>query len=134
MGLADGLEELGGAFLGELLEALLELLAAERIVQVDPGEMLGGEIRDAHELEVLGLREGVADAVEARVVDADDVAGKGFVHHGLVLGHEGGGRGQAHLAAGAAMESPWRRARTCRSRPARRRCDRDAWDRYWPGS
>ena len=80
--------ELDSTFVGELLEALFELLAAERIFQTYAHEMLGRKARDAFKGEGLAVDEGVADAQVAAVPDADDVAGVGLFDRGPLLGHE----------------------------------------------
>ena len=97
---AELAEDLDGTLLGELLHALHELLALERIDLRDAREQLGRERGDARELHrLLARADGVADGEDARVEQAHDVAGVGLVHDGAVVGHHGRARGQLDLAA-----------------------------------
>ena len=53
-----------------------------------------GEGGDARELDLLFAgAQGIADGEDARVEQADDVAGVGFVHDGAVLRHQLGAGG-----------------------------------------
>ena len=62
--------------------------------------MLRGKGRNAFELEVVfGIRQGVANRVDARVEEADDVTGKRLLHNLPLLGHHGLGLGQADILA-----------------------------------
>jgi hypothetical protein len=70
------------------------------IEQASPPEELGGERRDAGELEVLALGEGVADADGPVVVQADDVPREGLLGH-PVPGEERRGVVDRHVAPGA---------------------------------
>ena len=81
-------EELGRAFLAELVEALLQRLHAQRILEHGAAEQLRGEIGDSGEGELLALGERVADVDGAVVVQADDVACPGLVRMLAVCGHE----------------------------------------------
>ena len=98
-----GAEDLHGTLLGQLLEALLELLGLEGALEDDLAEVLGREARDARELELLLGRERVADTDGAVVVQADDVAGVGLLHARAVLGHEDGGVTDLHVLADAVV-------------------------------
>ena len=82
-------EELCHALVHELVDALGQLLELQRVGILDVAELLGGERRDARELELFAFGEGVADLEVARVVQAHDVARIGEVDHRLLLGHEG---------------------------------------------
>ena len=81
-------EDLDGAFLGELVEALLELLPLRGVEHDDAVEELGGEARDALELDARSLGERVADAEVARVPEAEDVAGPGLLDERPLLREE----------------------------------------------
>src|SRR6185436_4475613 len=85
---AQRAEQLRRAFLAELVEALLQRLHAQRILEYRAPEELGREVRDAREHDRLALGEGVADVDRAVVVQADDVAGPGLVGLLAVRGHE----------------------------------------------
>lgn len=94
-------EHLGGAFLGQLLEALAQLLGFERVFQAHAAEQLRGEVRDAGETQGFALSEGVADLDGAVVVQADDVTGKGFFQLLAFRGEERQGVTDAYVLAGA---------------------------------
>ena len=94
---AQRLEQLRRALLAELGEPLRERLHLERILEHRATEHFRREIRDAREGELLALGEGVADVDGAVVVQADDVAGEGFVRGAAVGGHERERIGDAHL-------------------------------------
>ena len=85
-------EDLHGAFLSQLMHALHELLALERVHLRDAREMLRRERGDGRELHVLSLAHRVADAEDAGVEQAHDVAGVGLVNRCAVVGHERGAR------------------------------------------
>src|SRR5690606_40155191 len=77
--LAPGLrEELHRAFARELGDALLELLALERIEELDAPEVLRAEAGQGGEAHRPLGRERVADAEDARIEEADDVARVGL--------------------------------------------------------
>src|SRR5262249_318398 len=103
---ASGVEDLDRALLRELLEALLELLALERVLGPDPGEDLRREPGELGIFEGGSLAEGVADAQRAGVEEADHVAGPGLLDHLPVRAEElarraegrgGGGGGGGRL-------------------------------------
>jgi hypothetical protein len=94
-------EDLRGAFLGELLQPLLQMLELQRILQADALEEFRREVRDAGELQRLALGEGVADLDGAVVVQADDVPGHGELRRRALAGEEGHGVGNAHVLADA---------------------------------
>ena len=97
-------EELGGAFLGQLRQALLQLLELERVAQARAAEQFRREVGDAGEAQLLALGEGVADRDRAVVVEADHVAGIGRLDDLAVAGHEGQRVGQLQFLAGAHVE------------------------------
>ncbi len=92
-------EELGDAFVHQLIDAFGELLRFERIAVVHPAELLGAEARDALEVQLLPFRQRIADLEVAGVVEADYVAREGLVHHFFFGGHEAGWVGKLHLTA-----------------------------------
>src|SRR5690606_33052384 len=73
-------EHLHGALTLDLLQALLELLGPQDIRAAQAGEPFRLEPRDRVELDRRIGGQRVADAEEAGVRDADDVAGVGLVH------------------------------------------------------
>ena len=87
----DGSKHLGRAFLGQLVQALLQLLHPQRIAQPGTAKMFRRKRRNAGELERLALGEGVAQADRPVVGNADDVAGEGLVGGVAILRHEGDG-------------------------------------------
>jgi hypothetical protein len=97
-------EELGRAFLGQLGQALLQLLELERIAQAGAAEQFRGEVGDAGEGDRFAFGEGIADGDGAVVVDADHIARPGFGGDLAVAGHEGQRVGQLHFLAGAHVE------------------------------
>ena len=97
-------EELGGAFLGQLRQALLQLLELERVTQTRAAEQFRREVGNAGERQRLAFGEGVADGDGAVVVDADHVARERLCGDLAVAGHEGQRVGQLHLLAAAHVE------------------------------
>src|SRR6185369_1398373 len=67
-------EELHRALLRQLLEALLELLALERVDHDHAREMLGRELGERRVADRAAAAQRVADEEHARIEDADDVA------------------------------------------------------------
>src|SRR5690606_11614114 len=100
---ALGEEHLGGAFLGQLLQALAQLLGFQRVLQAHAAEQFRGEVRNAGEAHVLAGGEGVADLDGAVVVQADDVAAVGFLQALAVAGEEGQGVADLDVLADAHM-------------------------------
>src|SRR5690606_2729771 len=100
---ALGEEHLGGAFLGQLLQTLTQLLGFERVLQAHAAEQLRGEVRDAGETEVLAFGEGIADLDGAVVVQAEDVAGIGFFQVLALAGEEGQCVADGHVLAQAGV-------------------------------
>ena len=93
-------EQLGDALVHELVDALLELLRLHGVVVLDILEQLGRERREASEMQLLALGQGVANFEDAaRVGQSDDVAGPGLVDGRLALCHELGGTGEAERLA-----------------------------------
>ena len=83
------MEDLDGALLRDLGDALDKLLALHGVHLRDDGEMLRCKRRDALEAHVhFGLADRVADGEDARVEHADDVAGVGLVDDRALLRHE----------------------------------------------
>ena len=97
-------EDLHGAFLRQLVHALDELLAFQRVDLRDSREMLRRERGDGRELHVFALAHRVADAEDAGVEQAHDVAGERLVDGGAVVGHERRARGQLQLLAALHVE------------------------------
>ena len=79
-GAALGPEHLDHALLGDLLHALEEALAPARVGQAHRGELLRGKARHGVEFHGSGGREDIADAEQARIDQAQDVARVGLVH------------------------------------------------------
>ena len=78
---------LDGSFLGNLGDAFDKLLPLDRIQGFDPGKMFRGECRDSFKPELLVQGgQGVADGVDPRVKDADDISRIGFLHDFPFLG------------------------------------------------
>ncbi|RMO66656.1 hypothetical protein ALQ39_00548 [Pseudomonas amygdali pv. eriobotryae] len=71
-------EHLRGAFFGQLLKALTQLLGFERVLQAHAAEQLRCEVRNTGEAQCFAFGEGVADLDGAVVVQTDDVTGIGF--------------------------------------------------------
>ena len=95
------LEDLDGALLGDLGDALDELIPLHGIYLPDPGKVLGGESRDAFIAEVLfGGADRVADGIDAGIEHAHDVARVGLGQDLAVAGHQLLGLGQALDPAG----------------------------------
>ena len=76
------------AFFGQLLQALAQLLGLERVLQAHAAEQFRGEVRNTREAQRLAFGEGVADLDGAMVVQADDVAGIGFLELFTLGGEE----------------------------------------------
>ena len=86
---AEIAEDLDRAFLRDLLHPLDKLLALHCIDLGHPGEMLGREGRDAGKPHlVLLVAQRIPDREDARVEQADDVAGVGLGHNRAVVGHQ----------------------------------------------
>jgi hypothetical protein len=128
------LEELDRPLLRELLEALLELLALHRIDHRDTREVLRRKLREGLVGEVHAARDGVADAEDARVEDADDVAREAVVDDRALLRHELRRVREADLAIEPHVPELHAAGRTCRCRRAGRPCDRGARGPCSPGS
>ena len=77
------------------------MLLLEGVTQADAAEQFGGEVRDAGELQILTLGEGVADLYGAVVVQPYDVTGAGLDGLLAITGHEGDGVGDVHILADA---------------------------------
>ncbi len=84
-------EHLHCALFGELDQPLEQLLLLERVAQADAAEQLGRKVRDAGELEILTLGEGVAYLYGAVVVQTYDIARDGLDGLLPITGHEGDG-------------------------------------------
>ena len=85
---ARALEGLDGALLGELHHALDELLALEAVHAGDAREELRRKDRDARVAQLSAGGQRVAQREDARVEQADDVAGVGVFHGLALVGHE----------------------------------------------
>src|SRR5206468_9383733 len=96
-------KELDRPLLGQLLEALLQLLALQGIVEAHAHEVLGREAGDALELDGRALAEAVTDAQDAGIPHAQDVARVGLVDESALLGHELHRAGEREWLAGAGV-------------------------------
>ena len=97
-----GVEEKDGPLLRQVVESLVELLAAHGVAaHAHGGEVLRREAGDAGVLHPRLGAQGVAHPQAPPVVDAHHVAGHRVVHRRALPGHELLGRGQAHRAPGA---------------------------------
>ena len=94
-------KHLGGTLLGQLLQALLQLLGLHRISQANAAKQLRGEVRDAGELQILALGERIAYLDSAVVVQADDVARHRLLHQLPLAGLERHRVGDFHVLAQA---------------------------------
>ena len=81
-------EDLNGAFLRELVEALLELFPFRGVEHDDAVEELGREARNSLELDARSLGERVADTEVARVPEPENVAGPGLLDERSLLREE----------------------------------------------
>lgn len=98
-------EELGHAFVHELLDAFAELFLLHGVGVFDVFEHEGGETGEAFEVEVFAFGYGVADFEYAACVgEAYDVAGPCFVDGLFALCHELGGGGEADVLAVAYVQ------------------------------
>ena len=91
-------EDLDRAFLAELEESLLQLLALERVLAADPGEDLRREAGQLGELEGRAFAQCVADAQRPGVEQTDDVARPGFLDDLALRSEELVGHGEAQAA------------------------------------
>jgi len=66
--------------------------------ELDPAELLGAEARDALEVQQLSFRQRVPNLEVTGVVEADNVARKGLIHHLFFCGHEAGWVSELHLS------------------------------------
>ena len=94
----------------------------------------GAKLGMSSKLEVGAVGERVADLEDARVVDADDVAGEGLLDDAALLREELRRVGEARSRARCARGGPSCRARSGPSRRARTRRDRGARGPCSPGS
>ena len=99
----ERLEQLGRAFLGQLLQALLQGLGAQRVLQDHAAEQFRREVGNAVEFQRFALGEGVADLDGAVVVQADDVAGIGLFDILAAVGLKGNRIGDLYALADAHM-------------------------------
>ena len=98
-------ENLDGALLGYLHDALFKLLALHGVNTLNSGKMFGCEGGNALKAEVLALfTYSVADGEDARVKNTDNVTGKGLVDYGALLCHKLLGLGKAQALATLHME------------------------------
>src|ERR1700733_4390701 len=93
------LEQLGGAFLAQLRQPLLQRLHFQGIFQHRAPKQLGREVGYTGEAESLALGERITDIDRAVVVKTDDIARVGFLGGGPIRGHEREGIGNANLLA-----------------------------------
>ena len=99
-----GVEPFLKDFLRQLVHALDELLAFQRVDLRDSREMLRRERGDGRELHMFSLAHRVADAEDAGIEQAHDVAGVRLVHRCTVVGHERRARCQLQLLAALHVE------------------------------
>jgi len=98
------LEDLDGAFLGDLGDTLDKLVPLHGVHLADTREVLRRECRDPLITESLFRHaEGVADRIEAGVKHTDDVSGIGLLQDLSVAGHQLLGLGKALDPAGLYM-------------------------------
>ena len=67
--------------------------------------MFRSEVRNASEIDLFAVGQGIADAEQARIVDANDVAGPGVVDDFLILREERRRSSEANFAAGTHVEN-----------------------------
>ncbi len=72
-------KKLGHPFVGQLLNALFQLLGFHRVIILQLLENLGREAGNPLELQVFALGQRVANFEVARIVEAHDISGVGFV-------------------------------------------------------
>ena len=97
-------EQLGHAFVHQLVDPFGQLLEFHRVAVFDVTEQLRQEARDADELQLFAFGKRVAYFEVAGVVQADDIAREGFVDHRFLFGHKCGRRGELDVFAGAYMQ------------------------------
>ena len=89
-------EKLSDPFIGQLLNALFQLLALHRIFVDQFFEDFRRKTGDAAKDHVFAFGQRVTNFEGAGVVQADDIARPRFIHDIFVLGEEGGGIGKLH--------------------------------------
>ena len=90
-------EYLRRAFLRKLAQTPIQLLRLQRIARPHTAEQFGCEVRNATELEVLALAEGVRDLYPTVIGQADDVPGVCLISPHAATRHEGDGVRHLHL-------------------------------------
>src|SRR5690554_4558212 len=81
-------KDLDGTLFAELVEALVELLSAQRILELDHRKMLRAKARDLARLDRLAGGYLVADFEIIRVIEAQDIAGVGVYDERAFAGHK----------------------------------------------
>ena len=89
------------AFLGQLIQRLLELLGPHGIGQTHAAQNLRREVRHAGKIEILAFRQRIADAQRPVIGNADDVARIGLLGKRAILRKEKLRRVQADGLAGS---------------------------------
>ena len=79
--IAAGEKNLGRALLGQLLQALLQLLGLQGVTEADTAKQLRRKVGHTGILECLALTEGIANLDGAVVVQTDNIAGNCLFHH-----------------------------------------------------
>ena len=96
-------EDLGRAFLAELIQALVQRLGFERVAQHHALEQLGREVRNTGKGQLFTFGKTIADSDGAVVVDADDIARPGGLGVFAPVGHERDGIAHTDILARAQM-------------------------------
>ena len=87
---------MGYAFLGQLLQRLLEFLGLHGIRQTDAAQNFRREVGNADKVQILAFGQGVADAQRPVIGYANHITGVGFLGQRPILGEEKLRRAQAH--------------------------------------
>src|SRR5690606_18434561 len=85
----QGEKYLSGAFFGQLLQAFLQLLGFQRILQTNTAEQLGGKMGDTGEFQLLTRGEGITKRNSAVIVQPDDITSQRLFYCASVTGHKG---------------------------------------------
>ena len=83
-----GQEHLHHALFRHLLQRLAQLFRLHRVGELDPAQDFRREARHAAKDDLLALAQGVADAQEPMIGNADDVAGERLFGERAILGEE----------------------------------------------
>ena len=111
-------EHLHDAFLGHLLQRVAQLLGLHRVGEFDAAQDFRREARHAAKHDILALAHRVADAQQAVIGNADDIAGIGFLGERAILREEELRRRQRDRLAGAHQLGAHAARRACPNRRA----------------